>query len=70
MVKMLCFEGPPPQKHSLGQRAASKSLKEHIPRFQAYGSPGTLQKEILQPLNSFAENQHFQKLSDKIMAAL
>ena len=68
MVKILCFEVH--QKQSLGQGAANKSLKEQIPRFQAYGSPGTLWKEILQPLNPFAENQHFQKLSDKIMAAL
>ena len=68
MAKMLCFEAPPKAKSRMG--AAKKSLKEQIPRFQAYGSPGTLWKEILQPLNPFVENQHFEKLSDKIMAAL
>ena len=68
MAKMLCFEAP--QKQSLGEGAAQKSLKEQIPRSQAYSSPRTLWKEILQHLNPFAENQHLEKLSDKIMAAL
>ena len=68
MAKMLCFEAQ--ENQSLGEGVAQRIVKEQIPRFQAYGSPGTLWKEILQPLNPFAENQHFQKLSDKIMAAL
>ena len=61
MAKMLCFEAP--QKQSLGEGAAQKSLKEQIPRSQAYSSPRTLWKEILQHLNPFAENQHLEKLT-------
>ena len=61
MAKMLCFEAP--QKQSLGEGAAQKSLKEQIPRSQAYSSPRTLWKEILQHLNPFAENKHLEKLT-------
>ena len=68
MAKMLCFEAQ--ENQSLGEGVAQRIVKEHIPRFHAYSSPGTLGKQILQHLNPFAWDQHLEKLSYKIIAAL
>ena len=45
MAKMLCFEAQ--ENQSLGEGVAQRIVKEHIPRFHAYSSPGTLGKQIL-----------------------
>ena len=66
LAKMLCFEAH--QNQSLGEGTDQKIVKKQIPSFHAYSRPGILWKQILQQLNTFAWDQHLEKLSYKIIA--